>query len=53
MVFDAHKSGASEYNAPTKNLDAPARNLQHFKEKHVDQPAEKMGHRTASTVFLC
>jgi hypothetical protein len=37
-------------SAPTISLDALTRNLQNVKDKHADQIAKNMGHRTASNV---
>ena len=37
--LQAHRQrGASGFNAPTMNMEAPSRNLQNIKDKQVDQP---------------
>jgi hypothetical protein len=35
------KMALVSYSAPTTNLDAPAKNVQNFKDIHVDQPGKK------------
>jgi glycerol-3-phosphate O-acyltransferase len=43
LFFFAHsQEGACGCNASTKNLDAPAKNLQNIKNKDADQPAKKL-----------
>lgn len=42
------QGGASRPIAPTKNLDAPARNLQNVEHKHADQVAKERASRVAS-----
>jgi len=40
--FQSHSRGvASEYNVPTKNLEAATWILQNIKEKPADQPTKK------------
>ena len=34
------QEGASGFNAPTINMDAPARNLQNIKGQHANQPSK-------------
>jgi hypothetical protein len=45
--------GAIGCYAPTTNLDAPTRNMQNMKHKHVGQPANNVRRPTASTCYLC